>query len=94
MLKPLFLETLSTTSGGCDVGGIIGLILSLLVLCGALICMVKLLHSLVMGQAKKWIMKAGANWLVVFLEHELMVFHGVLMVFNDGYNWLVVKNGT
>ncbi|CAL1173276.1 unnamed protein product [Cladocopium goreaui] len=38
-------------------GGIIGLILSLLVLCGALIVMVKLLHSLVMGQAKKVIMK-------------------------------------
>eukprot|EP00435_Cladocopium_sp_Y103_P017635 s2569_g4.t1 len=38
-------------------GGIIGLILSLLVLCGALIVMVKLLHSLVMGQAKKAIMK-------------------------------------
>ena len=40
-------------------GGIIGLILSLLVLCGALIVMVKLLHSLVMGQAKKVIMKAA-----------------------------------
>lgn len=42
-------------------GGIIGLILSLLVLCGALIVMVKLLHSLVMGQAKKVIMKAARN---------------------------------
>mmetsp|Transcript_53971 Transcript_53971/g.87958 ORF Transcript_53971/g.87958 Transcript_53971/m.87958 type:complete len:547 (+) Transcript_53971:74-1714(+) len=57
------IETGRTIKGGFlkdagDVaGGIIGLILSLLVLCGALICMVKLLHSLVMGQAKKWIMK-------------------------------------
>ena len=38
-------------------GGIIGLIISLIVLCGALFVMVKLLHSLVMGQAKKIIMK-------------------------------------
>eukprot|EP00438_Fugacium_kawagutii_P007103 Skav222876 [mRNA] locus=scaffold1102:2953:4557:- [translate_table: standard] len=41
-------------------GGIIGLILSLLVLTGALFVMVKLLHSLIMGQAKKVIMK-GTN---------------------------------
>ena len=38
-------------------GGIIGLILSLIVLCVALFVLVKLLHSLVMGQAKKIIMK-------------------------------------
>ena len=38
-------------------GGIIGLILSLIVLCTALFVMVKLLHSLIMGQAKKVIMK-------------------------------------
>eukprot|EP00438_Fugacium_kawagutii_P023389 Skav211948 [mRNA] locus=scaffold4266:17800:19443:+ [translate_table: standard] len=41
-------------------GGIIGLILSLLVLTGALFVMVKLLHSLIMGQAKKVIMR-GTN---------------------------------
>eukprot|EP00438_Fugacium_kawagutii_P014971 Skav234173 [mRNA] locus=scaffold572:325088:327312:- [translate_table: standard] len=41
-------------------GGIIGLVLSLIVLCTALICMVKLLHSLFMGQAKKVIMR-GTN---------------------------------
>eukprot|EP00438_Fugacium_kawagutii_P014775 Skav228764 [mRNA] locus=scaffold589:400335:406163:+ [translate_table: standard] len=41
-------------------GGIIGLVLSLIVLCAALICMVKLLHSLFMGQAKKVIMR-GTN---------------------------------
>ena len=57
------IETGRTIKGGFlkdagDVaGGIIGLILSLVVLCGALIVMVKLLHSLVMGQAKKVIMK-------------------------------------
>ena len=38
-------------------GGIIGLVISLLVMCGALFCLVKLLQSLVMGQAKKVIMK-------------------------------------
>lgn len=44
--------------GAGDVaGGIIGLILSLLVLCGALYVLVRLLQSLVMGQAKKVIMK-------------------------------------
>ena len=57
------IETGRTIKGGFlkdagDVaGGIIGLILSLIVLCGALIVMVKLLHSLVMGQAKKVIMR-------------------------------------
>eukprot|EP00913_Durusdinium_trenchii_P035972 g33656.t1 len=44
--------------GAGDVaGGIIGLIISLLVLCGALYVLVRLLQSLVMGQAKKVIMK-------------------------------------
>ena len=44
--------------GAGDVaGGIIGLIIALLVMCGALFCLVKLLQSLVMGQAKKVIMK-------------------------------------
>ena len=44
--------------GAGDVaGGIIGLILSLLVLRGALYVLVRLLQSLVMGQAKKVIMK-------------------------------------
>ena len=44
--------------GAGDVaGGIIGLIIALLVMCGALYCLVKLLQSLVMGQAKKVIMK-------------------------------------
>ena len=46
--------------GAGDVaGGIIGLILSLLVLCGALYVLVRLLQSLVMGQAKKVIMKGA-----------------------------------
>ncbi|CAE7231465.1 Slc34a2 [Symbiodinium natans] len=60
------IETGRTIKGGFlkdvgDVGGgIIGLILSLIVLCAALFCLVKLLHSLVMGQAKKIIMK-GTN---------------------------------
>ena len=60
------IETGRTIKGGFlkdvgDVGGgIIGLILSLIVLCVALFCLVKLLHSLVMGQAKKVIMK-GTN---------------------------------
>ncbi|CAK9067758.1 unnamed protein product [Durusdinium trenchii] len=44
--------------GAGDVGGgIIGLIISLLVMCGALYALVRLLQSLVMGQAKKVIMK-------------------------------------
>ena len=57
------IETGRTIKGGFlkdagDVaGGIIGLILSLIVLCVALFVLVKLLHSLVMGQAKKIIMK-------------------------------------
>ena len=57
------IETGRTIKGGFlkdagDVaGGIIGLVLSLIVLCGALVCLVKLLHSLVMGQAKRVIMK-------------------------------------
>mmetsp|Transcript_37959 Transcript_37959/g.47046 ORF Transcript_37959/g.47046 Transcript_37959/m.47046 type:complete len:538 (-) Transcript_37959:87-1700(-) len=57
------IETGRTIKGGFlkdagDVaGGVIGLILSLIVLCGALFVMVKLLHSLIMGQAKKVIMK-------------------------------------
>eukprot|EP00441_Pelagodinium_beii_P040340 CAMPEP_0197636494 /NCGR_PEP_ID=MMETSP1338-20131121/11980_1 /TAXON_ID=43686 ORGANISM="Pelagodinium beii, Strain RCC1491" /NCGR_SAMPLE_ID=MMETSP1338 /ASSEMBLY_ACC=CAM_ASM_000754 /LENGTH=575 /DNA_ID=CAMNT_0043208731 /DNA_START=41 /DNA_END=1768 /DNA_ORIENTATION=- len=39
-------------------GGIVGLVLSLLLLCGSLFCLVKLLHSLVMGPAKRMILKA------------------------------------
>ena len=59
------IETGRTIKGGFlkdagDVaGGILGLILALLVLCGALFVMVKLLHSLIMGQAKKVIMKGS-----------------------------------
>ena len=41
-------------------GGIIGLIIALVVMCVALYTMVRLLHSLIMGQAKKVIMK-GTN---------------------------------
>ena len=47
--------------GAGDVGGgIIGLIIALVVMCVALYTMVRLLHSLIMGQAKKVIMK-GTN---------------------------------
>ncbi|CAE7326616.1 Slc34a2, partial [Symbiodinium pilosum] len=46
-------------SGAGDVGGgILGLIFSLLIICGTLFCLVKLLHTLVMGTAKKVIMRA------------------------------------
>lgn len=41
-------------------GGIIGLIIALLVMCASLYAMVRLLHSLVMGQAKACIMR-GTN---------------------------------
>ncbi|CAJ1440587.1 unnamed protein product, partial [Effrenium voratum] len=44
--------------GAGDVaGGILGLMISLLVMCGALFFMVKLLHSLVMGHAREILMK-------------------------------------
>jgi len=39
-------------------GGMVGLMLSLVLLCGSLFCLVKLLHSLVMGSARRWILKA------------------------------------
>ena len=46
-------------SGLGDVGGgILGLIFSLIIICVTLFCLVKLLHTLVMGAAKKVIMRA------------------------------------
>ena len=42
-------------------GGILGLTIALIVMCVALYVMVRLLHSLVMGQAKRVIMKLGAK---------------------------------
>ncbi|CAE7523232.1 Slc34a2, partial [Symbiodinium pilosum] len=46
-------------SGIGDVGGgILGLIFSLIIICVTLFCLVKLLHTLVMGSAKKVIMRA------------------------------------
>ena len=46
-------------SGMGDVaGGIVGLIFSLIIVTGTLFCLVKLLHSLIMGTAKKVIMRA------------------------------------
>ena len=43
---------------GDTAGGIVGLILSLFIICFTLFCLVKLLHNLVMGHAKKVIMRA------------------------------------
>mmetsp|Transcript_62796 Transcript_62796/g.140114 ORF Transcript_62796/g.140114 Transcript_62796/m.140114 type:complete len:557 (+) Transcript_62796:70-1740(+) len=46
-------------SGAGDVGGgILGLILSLIIICGTLYLLVRLLHTLVMGRAKRVIMRA------------------------------------
>lgn len=43
---------------GDTAGGIVALLLSLLVICMSLFCMVKLLHSLILGRAKAIILKA------------------------------------
>ena len=48
-----FLKGLGDTGGG-----IVALIVSLLVVCFALFCMVKLLHGLIMGRAKAMILRA------------------------------------
>lgn len=48
-----FLKGLGDTGGG-----IVALLLSLLVICMSLFCMVKLLHSLILGRAKAIILKA------------------------------------
>ncbi|CAK9085660.1 unnamed protein product, partial [Durusdinium trenchii] len=43
-------------------GGVLALILSLLVVCFSLFCMVKLLHSLILGKAKAIILRYLAGW--------------------------------